>query len=139
MTVVHAAVTHAPTDAAALAALVARDDAGASVTFEGVVRDHDGGRAVTRLSYTAHPSAAEAIARVAGDVAAAHPATHLAVVHRVGDLAIGDVALACAVSSAHRGAAFVACADLVDAVKAHLPVWKEQFFADGTTEWVGSA
>jgi molybdopterin synthase catalytic subunit len=56
--------------------------------------------------------------------------------HRIGLLEIGDVALACAVSAAHRGAAFAACADLVDEVKRRLPIWKHQTFTDGTDEWV---
>ncbi|MDQ4138332.1 MAG: molybdenum cofactor biosynthesis protein MoaE, partial [Actinomycetota bacterium] len=60
------------------------------------------------------------------------------VLHRVGDLAIGDVALACAVSSAHRAAAFATCAALVDEVKGRVPIWKEQFFDDGSAEWVGA-
>ncbi|MDF2443032.1 MAG: molybdopterin synthase catalytic subunit [Subtercola sp.] len=111
---------------------------GAVVTFSGIVRNHDDGRGVTRLSYSGHPSAPEVMRQVADDVAAAHPGTRLAVAHRVGDLEIGDVALACAVSAAHRGSAFAACAALVDEVKARVPIWKEQFFTDGTAEWVGS-
>ncbi|RFA16077.1 molybdenum cofactor biosynthesis protein MoaE [Subtercola boreus] len=111
---------------------------GAVVTFSGIVRDHDDGRGVSRLSYSGHPSAPEVMRQVADDVAAAHPGTRLAVAHRVGDLDIGDVALACAVSAAHRGAAFAACAALVDEVKARVPIWKEQFFTDGSAEWVGS-
>ncbi|RFA14898.1 molybdenum cofactor biosynthesis protein MoaE [Subtercola boreus] len=117
---------------------VTTDSDGAVVTFGGIVRDHDDGRGVTRLSYSGHPSAGEVIRQVADDVAAAHPGTRLAVAHRIGDLDIGDVALACAVSAAHRGAAFAACAALVDEVKARVPIWKEQFFTDGTAEWVGS-
>jgi molybdopterin synthase catalytic subunit len=112
--------------------------AGAVVTFAGVVRDHDGGRSVTRLDYEAHPSAADVIALVAGSIAAEFPGVRLAIEHRVGSLAVGDVALACAVSSAHRAEAFDACARLVDEVKRRVPIWKEQHFADGTTEWVGS-
>jgi len=72
-------------------------------------------------------------------VAARHSGVRaLAVSHRIGDLAIGDVALACAVAGEHRGVAFTACAELVDEVKARLPVWKHQHFTDGTDEWVNS-
>jgi molybdopterin synthase catalytic subunit len=117
---------------------VTSDDAGAVVTFAGVVRDHDHGRAVTRLDYEAHPSAADVIAGVARSVAAEFPGIRLAIEHRVGSLEIGDLALACAVSSAHRAEAFAACARLVDEVKKQVPIWKEQHFSDGTTEWVGS-
>jgi molybdopterin synthase catalytic subunit len=112
--------------------------AGAVVTFAGVVRDHDEGRGVTALSYSAHPSAADAILASAHRVATDHPEVIIAVAHRTGDLGIGDIALACAVSSAHRAAAFAACAELVDDVKATVPIWKEQAFDDGTSEWVAS-
>ena len=92
---------------------------------------------VTALDYEGHPSAQDVIAAVAADIAARHSGLRaLAVSHRVGPLAIGDTALACAVSADHRGAAFAACADLVDEVKARLPIWKHQRFTDGTDEWV---
>ncbi len=114
-------------------------DTGAVVTFAGVVRDHDRGRAVQRLSYEAHPSAAQVLAAVADDVLAAVDVQRLAVSHRVGDLVVGDAALVVAVASAHRGEAFRACALLVDEVKARLPVWKHQVFTDGSDEWVNCA
>ena len=115
---------------------VADDAAGACVSFTGVVRDHDGGRPVQALRYVAHPSAPDVVDRVARRVAAAHPVDALAVSHRLGDLVVGDVALAVAVSAAHRREAFEAAEALVEAVKAELPVWKEQVFADGGREWV---
>jgi molybdopterin synthase catalytic subunit len=112
---------------------------GAVVTFDGVVRDHDtpGRGAVTLLDYEAHPAAASVIERVAADVAAGSGAAAVAVLHRVGPLVVGDCALAVAVAAAHRGDAFATAAELVDAVKADLPVWKHQHFADGSDEWVG--
>lgn len=112
--------------------------AGAVVSFAGVVRDHDGGRIVTRLRYEGHPSAEKVLAEVAAEIAADPLVYAVAVSHRIGDLAIGDIALAAAVSTAHRAAAFAACARLVDEVKARIPIWKHQFFADGTDEWVNS-
>jgi molybdenum cofactor synthesis domain-containing protein len=123
------------------AALVADRAAGAVVTFAGVVRDHDGGRAVSELEYVGHPSAADVVAEVVADVLAAAGPDHgdvraVAVSHRVGLLAIGDVALAVAVAAEHRRAAFALCAELVDEVKRRLPVWKRQTFADGSEEWV---
>lgn len=117
---------------------VASATAGAVVTFAGVVRNHDEGRGVLTLDYTAHPSAGEVIASVAASVAAEFPDVELAVAHRIGALVVGDVALACAAASAHRAEAFAACARLVDAVKESVPIWKEQSFTDGTTEWVAS-
>ncbi|MGV0716157.1 molybdenum cofactor biosynthesis protein MoaE [Mycolicibacterium sp. XJ662] len=121
-------------------ALVAHEAAGAVVGFAGVVRDHDGGRTVTRLEYSAHPTAAQTIAEVAAEIAADCSGVRaIAVSHRIGALRIGDAALVAAVSADHRAAAFETCARLVDTVKERLPVWKHQFFADGSEEWVGSA
>ena len=120
--------------------LVAHQGAGAVVGFAGVVRDHDGGRTVTRLEYSAHPAAPQTLADVAAEIAAdSHGVRAIAVSHRIGTLNIGDAALVAAVAADHRGAAFETCQRLVDAVKARLPVWKHQFFSDGTEEWVGSA
>ncbi|WP_292831531.1 molybdenum cofactor biosynthesis protein MoaE [Microbacterium sp.] len=136
--VLRAEITAASIDARAVAALVAGASAGALVTFEGVVRDHDDGRGVTALEYTAHPGATEVIAAVCARVADAHEGVRLAAVHRTGRLRVGEAAIVCAVSSAHRAAAFAACAELVDELKALLPIWKEQRFTDGTTEWVGA-
>jgi molybdopterin synthase catalytic subunit len=121
-------------------ALVGHTAAGAVVGFAGVIRDHDGGRTVTRLEYSAHPTAQQTLAEVAAEIAAdSHGVRAIAVSHRIGALRIGDAALVVAVAADHRGAAFETCERLVDAVKARLPVWKHQFFADGSEEWVGSA
>jgi molybdopterin synthase catalytic subunit len=138
-TVVLAEVGEEPLDVTRHAELVDRAAAGAVVTFAGVVRDHDGGRAVLGLEYSAHPSAGRVVAEVAAEVAGrADGVRAIAVSHRIGRLAIGDVALACAVAADHRRAAFETCAELVDEVKRLLPVWKHQVFADGTDEWVNS-
>ena len=115
---------------------VADKAAGAVVSFAGVVRDHDGGRSVTELEYVGHPSATDVIVELAEEFAGRPGVRAVAVSHRIGLLGIGDVALACAVSAAHRGAAFTACAELVDEVKARLPIWKRQVFTDGQEEWV---
>lgn len=129
-------VTEEPLDLAAHEAAVADRRAGAVVSFQGVVRDHDHGRAVTSLEYEGHPSAAAVLREIAAEVAADPDVYAVAVSHRVGLLGVGDVALVAAVSTAHRAAAFAACARLVDEVKARLPIWKRQVFADGTEEWV---
>jgi molybdopterin synthase catalytic subunit len=115
---------------------VADKRAGAVVSFAGVVRDHDSGRSVTELEYVGHPSAQGVLAVVAAEFAARPEVHAVAVSHRVGLLGIGDVALACAVSTSHRAAAFAACAELVDEVKRRLPIWKRQVFSDGEEEWV---
>jgi molybdopterin synthase catalytic subunit len=130
------AVTGEPLDVGAHERAVADRRAGAVVSFAGVVRDHDGGRGVTLLEYEGHPSA-EAVLREVAEEIAKDPAVYaLAVSHRVGVLRVGDVALAAAVATAHRAEAFALCARLVDEVKARLPVWKRQVFADGGEEWV---
>lgn len=137
--VVRAAVTDSPLSVAEHREAVLERVSGAVVTFEGVVRDHDDGRSVLRMDYEGHPSAEDLLRTVAADVAARRGGTRaVAVSHRVGALEIGDVALACAVGAEHRAEAFATCAELVDEVKARLPVWKHQMFADGTDEWVNS-
>jgi molybdopterin synthase catalytic subunit len=120
--------------------LVANEAAGAVVGFSGVVRNHDSGRGVVRLEYSAHPLAQETLFEVLAEVAGSSTGVRaLAASHRVGILHIGDAALVAAVAADHRGAAFETCARLVDTIKARLPVWKHQFFADGSDEWVNSA
>ena len=123
-------------DLAAHEAAVADRRAGAVVSFQGVVRDHDHGRDVTMLEYEGHPSAVAVLREVAEEIAADPEVYAVAVSHRIGVLKIGDVALVAAVSTAHRAAAWEACARLVDEAKARLPIWKRQAFADGTEEWV---
>lgn len=131
-----AAVTDAVLDAEAVEAAVLNDRDGALVTFRGVIRAHDGGRDVTRLDYSAHPDAQRYLAEVCARIA---ERTGLAVgaAHRIGALTVGDVALVAAVAAPHRAEAFQACGDLVDAIKAEVPIWKRQHFPDGASEWVG--
>jgi molybdopterin synthase catalytic subunit len=138
MTTVRSALTGETLSVADHEAAVANDAAGAVVSFAGVVRDHDAGRGVVHLVYEAHPSAATVLAEVAADIASDPAALGVAVSHRVGELQVGDIALAAAVATAHRAEAFALCARLVDEVKARLPVWKHQHFTDGTDEWVNS-
>ena len=138
--ILRAAVTAEPISLSEHEDLVAHRGAGAVVGFAGVVRDHDGGRGVLRLEYSAHPSAGETLFEVLAEVAASCTGVRaLAASHRVGALAVGDAALVVAVAADHRQQAFETCAQLVDTVKERLPMWKHQFFADGTDEWVNSA
>ena len=113
--------------------------AGGVALFVGTVRDEDHGRAVVRLGYSAHPSAAAELRRVAEKVAASHGAIAVAAVHRVGDLAVGDLAVVVAVSCPHRAEAFDACRALIDDLKLTVPVWKHQEYTSGDGEWVNSA
>jgi molybdopterin synthase catalytic subunit len=137
---VRARLTDQPIFLAEHEELVGHPAAGAVVGFVGMIRDHDSGRLVVRLEYSAHPSAADVLAEVVAEVAAQSPGTRaIAASHRIGVLQIGEAALVAAVAADHRQAAFATCAQVVDTIKARLPVWKRQLFADGTDEWVGSA
>jgi molybdopterin synthase catalytic subunit len=120
-------------------AAVADPAAGGIALFAGAVRDSDHDRRVTGLSYSAHPSAAGELRRVAEVIAGKFRVTGIAAVHRVGDLAVGDLAVVAAVSCPHRAEALDACRALIDELKATVPIWKHQRFADGASEWVGSA
>jgi molybdopterin synthase catalytic subunit len=138
--VLRAALTDQPIVLAEHEELVSHQAAGAIVGFVGVIRDHDGGRQVLRLEYSAHPSAEQVIVDVLAEVAEqACGVRAIAASHRIGILEVGEAALVAAVAADRRQAAFDTCARLVDTIKARLPVWKHQFFADGTDEWVGSA
>jgi molybdopterin synthase catalytic subunit len=106
--------------------------------FVGAVRDHDEAKSVAHLDYTAHPTASDRLREVVEAVAARHPVTAVAAVHRVGLLEIGDLAVVVAAAAAHRGQAFDAARDLIDDLKATVPIWKHQVFADGQEEWVGT-
>jgi molybdopterin synthase catalytic subunit len=112
--------------------------AGGIAIFVGTVRDHDHDRPVVSLTYSAHPSAAAELHRVAGQVAASFGVRALAAVHRVGELKVGDLAVVVAVACDHRGEAFDACRALIDELKATVPIWKHQQFAGGDSEWVGA-
>lgn len=136
MSVALCAVSDQPLDVAAHEAAAGSVDGGATVTFCGVVRRSDHGRAVVELEYQGHPTAIAVLSEIAEKVAAEPDVLSVAVSHRVGTLAIGDVALVAVVSTAHRHEAFEACARLVEDVKHRLPVWKRQVFSDGTDEWV---
>ncbi|MDQ2837869.1 MAG: molybdenum cofactor biosynthesis protein MoaE [Actinomycetota bacterium] len=131
-----AEVTDQPLDVDVHSRAVRDGAAGADVTFCGVVRDHDHGRTVVELEYSGYPTAGQVLREVAEEIAADPAVIAIAVSHRIGSLAIGDVALVASVTAAHRGQAFQTCQRLVDEVKARLPIWKRQVFADGSDEWV---
>ena len=118
---------------------VASPSAGAIVTFCGNVRDHDHGKMVKSLQYEIHPSSSQILSETVKEVALRHNLTGIAVAHRYGEIPIGEAALVVAVAAAHRGEAFAACSELVDEIKAKIPIWKHQVFTDGTDEWVNCA
>lgn len=133
-----ARVTHDPLDLGAHVADVADPRAGAVATFVGQVRDHDPAvtGSVVGLEYSAHPDAEQVLARLAASAAAREGVLGVAVSHRVGELRVGEAALVAVVATAHRELAFAVCRDLVEAVKAEVPVWKRELLADGTYVWV---
>jgi molybdopterin synthase catalytic subunit len=126
-----------PLSADEVLAAVADSGAGGTAIFVGTVRDEDHRRAVSGLAYTAHPQAADRLRVVMEKVAADYDVRAIAAVHRVGDLDVGDLAVVVAAACPHRAEAFEACRTLIDDLKAEVPIWKHQVFADGGDEWVG--
>lgn len=136
--VLRAALTDQPIFLAEHEELVSHRSAGAIVGFVGMIRDRDGGRGCC-AGVPAHPSAAQVLADLVAEVAEESSGVRaVAASHRIGVLQVGEAALVAAVAADHRRAAFGTCAHLVETIKARLPVWKHQFFEDGTDEWVGS-
>ena len=133
-----AAIRDEPLSVGEVVDAVAGTGFGGIAVFLGTVRDHDGGRAVVGLDYSAHPHAEAELRRVMGEVGSDSPGVALAAVHRVGALAVGDIAVAVAAAAAHREAAFAAGRALIDRLKAEVPLWKRQHFVDGEPEWVGA-
>jgi molybdopterin synthase catalytic subunit len=127
-----------PLDVAEVVAALDDDASGGLTLFVGRVRDHDSGKGVTGLDYSAHPSALDRMREVCQRVADEYDVHGIAAVHRVGTLAIGDIAVVVATTTAHRGEAFDASRTLIDTLKAEVPIWKHQRFTDGSEEWVGS-
>ena len=130
-------IRSAPLSVDEVLAAVADPRAGGTTVFIGTVRSSDGGRDVSSLRYEAHPDAVAVLQEVAGQVAGRHQAIAVAAVHRTGLLAIGDLAVVVAVAAGHRGEAFAAGKELIDELKARVPIWKQQAFTDGAVAWVG--
>jgi molybdenum cofactor synthesis domain-containing protein len=126
-----------PIDSLEVERAVAHAAAGAIVHFVGRVRDNNDGKAVAKLEYEAYSSmAAREMRQIVTELEQRLPATRMAVLHRIGTLAVGDVAIVCAASAAHRSEAFTACRMLIDEVKARVPIWKREHGPDGPY-WVG--
>ena len=127
-----------PLDVAEVLAALDDEAAGGLTLFVGRVRDHDGGKGVDGLEYTAHPSARDRLREVCERVAGEYDVHAVAAVHRTGRLEVGDLAVVVATAGSHRGDAFDASRALIDTLKAEVPIWKHQRFGDGTEEWVGT-
>jgi molybdopterin synthase catalytic subunit len=125
-----------PIDPTPLLAEVRRDADGGLALFVGVVRDHNEGKGVERLEYSAYePMAEKELARIQEQLATDHPQARVAFRHRLGSLRVGDVAVAVAASAPHRDEAFAACRAGIEAIKSRVPIWKQEFGADGS-RWV---
>lgn len=130
-------VLETPLSVAEATAAVSGPHVGGIDLFLGAVRDHNDGRAVTRLEYHAYVSMAEKeMQRIAEEIAREIPGVTLAALHRVGSLAVGDLAVVCAAGAVHRGEAFQACRALIDRIKHRVPIWKREHGPDGPY-WVG--
>lgn len=129
-------LSEAPLDLAALVAEVSAADRGGIATFLGLVRDHHEGRDVLRLEYSAYPRMAEAECEAIVAEAMGRWPVRIAVRHRLGTLAVGDAAVAVAAAGAHRDEAFAACRYLIEELKRRVPIWKKEFYADGSVGWV---
>jgi molybdopterin synthase catalytic subunit len=130
-------ITDAPLDIAEALRLVSGPEVGGIALFVGTVRNRDHDAAVVSLDYTQHPSAVGVLTRCAEQTADKHDVLAIAVEHRVGHLEVGEIAVVVAIGAVHRGEALAACAHLINTVKAEVPIWKEQHFASGGSEWVG--
>ena len=129
-------LTTTPIDLSALARRVEDSSHGGLATFVGLVRDHQDGRGVSRLEYSAYGAMAEEeCARIVAEAQTRWP-VRVALAHRIGALEIGDAAVAVAVGGAHRQETFDACRFVIEEVKRRVPIWKREFYQDGTVEWV---
>jgi molybdopterin synthase catalytic subunit len=132
-------LSETPLDPGALVRQLVDPGAGALVTFEGWVRNHNEGREVIELEYEAYPELATSEGmRVLAEASERFDLVAARCIHRVGRLSVGDVAVWIGVSAAHRDAAFRACRYIIDEVKSRVPIWKREHCADGTTSWLGS-
>lgn len=130
-------ISESPLDVAKALGLVSGPEVGGIALFVGTVRNRDHESQVVSLDYTQHPSAVDVLTKCAEQTADQHDVLAIAVEHRVGHLEIGDIAVVVAVGAVHRGEALAACAHLINTVKAEVPIWKEQHFTSGDSEWVG--
>ena len=129
-------LTRKPIEIRTLIRAVSEPSHGGIATFLGLVRDHQDGRGVLSLEYSAYESMADAESgRIVSEAESRWPA-RVVLLHRLGALAIGDVAIGVAVASAHRAQAFEACRFVVEEMKRRVPIWKKEFYADGTVSWV---
>jgi molybdopterin synthase catalytic subunit len=130
-------LTREPIDYQLLTERVRSPHCGAVVTFLGTVRDLTGDKVTVALDYEAYPGMAEKkLAEIEADIRERWPVGEVAMVHRLGRMDVGEVSVAVAVSCPHRADAFAACRHAIDRLKELVPIWKQEQWADGSTEWV---
>jgi molybdopterin synthase catalytic subunit len=135
--VIHASVIHAPIDSAEVLARVGAPEDGAVLLFLGTVRNHADGQSVDGMTYESYERmATPVLTDIAHEAASKLGTDRVAVVHRVGDLAIGEISVAIAVSSPHRAQAYDASRYVIEEIKKRLPVWKREHYTDGRSKWV---
>lgn len=129
-------LTAEPLDAEAIVRRIAHPSCGAVVLFSGTVRDSHRGRAVERITYSAYRSMAEARLReIARRLELRHPGARVAIVHRIGEIAVGEASVVIAVASPHREAAYAASREALERLKAEVPIWKREHYRDGESSW----
>lgn len=134
---IHSALVREPIDPTEVLARVGAPEDGAVLLFLGTVRNHAGGESVDGVTYEAYERmAAPVLAEIAGEAAERLGTERVAVVHRVGELQVGDVSVAIAVSSPHRAQAYDASRYVIEEIKRRLPVWKKEQYSDGRAAWV---
>jgi molybdopterin converting factor subunit 1 len=125
-------IVRKPIRTAELAEALKAPEDGAQVVFEGIVRNHSGGRRTLYLEYEAYePMAIKKMEEIRREVMEKWPVDHIGIIHRVGRLEIGETSVAIVVTSAHRAAAFEACRHAIDRLKQIVPIWKKEYFEDG--------
>ena len=131
------AIVREPIDPAYVLTLIGADQDGASLLFLGVVRDHNAGRSVGGMRYdTYEEMAAEVLSEIVDEAARSAGTDRIATIHRTGELEVGEVSVAIAVSSPHRAQAYDASRYIIEEIKKRLPVWKKERYSDGAEEWV---
>jgi MoaE-MoaD fusion protein len=131
-----AELTDGPIDTGRVAAAVSGPSRGAVVLFLGTVRDHHAGRSVEKLTYSAYrPMALDGLRRIAADLEASAPGLRAAIVHRLGEVPVGEASVVIAIGSPHRAAAYEASRTALERLKAEIPIWKREYYADGEAAW----
>jgi molybdopterin synthase catalytic subunit len=131
-------LTDVPISLSSLLAMVQSPERGGFAVFLGTVRNHQSGRRVVGLDYSAYMPMAEAVSGEIVAEAESQWEVAIALLHRVGKLSVGDIAVAIVAGSAHRDDAFLACRYVIEEVKRRVPIWKKEYYADGSVVWVGS-